>query len=164
MTRQHCFLTHAARRFTVPGLPKKKTLMTDIVSTHGLKVARVLHDFIEREVLPGTGIAADAFWSGFAKLAGDLAPKNRALLARRELQQKIDEWHTARRGKLFDRAEYERFLRSIGYLEPEGPDFSVTTPQIDPEVAMLAGPQLDGAALQCALRPQRRQCALGKPV
>ena len=117
--------------------------MADMVEVHGLKVAAVLFDFIEKDVLPGTGLASDAFWSGFAKLAGDLEPKNRALLARRDaLQSQIDEWHEARRGKPVDRAEYESFLRQIGYLEPEGADFSVTTPEVDPEVAMLAGPQL----------------------
>src|ERR1700679_719841 len=117
--------------------------MTDTVATHGLKVAKVLYDFVEKEALPGTGIASDAFWSGFAKLAHDLAPKNRALLAKRDqLQEQIDEWHVARRGKIFDKPEYEAFLRGIGYLEPEGADFTITTPEIDPEVAMLAGPQL----------------------
>jgi malate synthase len=117
--------------------------MADMVETNGLKVARVLFDFIEMDVLPGTGIASGAFWSGFAKLAGDLAPKNRALLARRDdLQHQIDEWHIARRGKLFDRADYESFLRGIGYLEPEGADFSVTTENVDPEIATMAGPQL----------------------
>jgi len=117
--------------------------MTDTVAIHGLKVAKVLHDFIENEALPGTGISSDAFWRGFAKFAHDLAPKNRALLARRDqLQEQIDEWHTARRGKIFEKAEYEAFLRNIGYLEPEGADFAITTPEVDPEVAMLAGPQL----------------------
>src|SRR5450755_1479784 len=104
--------------------------MADMIETNGLKVARVLFDFIEKDVLPGTGIASGAFWSGFAKLAGDLAPKNRALLARRDdLQHQIDQWHIARRGKVFDRSEYENFLRGIGYLEQEGADFSVTTPE-----------------------------------
>jgi malate synthase len=117
--------------------------MADMVEVHGLKVAAVLFDFIEKDVLPGTGLASDTFWSGFAKLAGDLEPKNRALLARRDaLQSQIDEWHEARRGKPVDRAEYESFLRGIGYLENEGADFSITTPEVDPEVAMLAGPQL----------------------
>jgi len=117
--------------------------MSDTVATHGLKVAKVLYDFIEKEALPGTGIASDVFWSGFAKLTRDLAPKNRALLAKRDqLQEQIDEWHVARRGKVFDKAEYEAFLRNIGYLEPEGADFAITTPEIDPEVAKLAGPQL----------------------
>jgi malate synthase len=117
--------------------------MADRITVHGLAVAPLLFDFIEKEALPGTGIASDAFWRGFAELANKLAPKNRALLAIRDkLQSQIDEWHEARRGKEIDRAEYENFLRAIGYLEPEGADFSITTPEVDPEVAMLAGPQL----------------------
>ena len=117
--------------------------MADRITVQGLQVARVLFDFIEKEALPGTGITSDAFWGGFAALADRLAPKNRALLAVRDrLQSQIDEWHSARRGKAVDRGEYESFLRGIGYLEPEGADFSITTPEVDPEVAMLAGPQL----------------------
>ncbi len=117
--------------------------MADRITVQGLQVAPVLFDFIEKEVLPGTGIDANAFWRGFAGLANSLVPKNRALLGTRDrLQSQIDEWHSARRGKVIDRAEYENFLRGIGYLEPEGADFSITTPDVDPEVAMLAGPQL----------------------
>jgi malate synthase len=117
--------------------------MPDTVSIHGLKVAKVLYDFINGEALAGTGIDSDAFWQGFAKLAGDLEPKNRALLATRDqLQSQIDEWHEARRGKPISMEEYESFLRGIGYLEAEGPDFTITTPPVDPEVALLAGPQL----------------------
>jgi malate synthase len=117
--------------------------MADRITVQGLQVARVLFDFIEKEALPGTGITSDAFWGSFAALADRLAPKNRALLAVRDrLQSQIDEWHSARRGKAVDRGEYESFLRGIGYLEPEGADFSITTPEVDPEVAMLAGPQL----------------------
>ena len=117
--------------------------MADRITVSGLQVAPALYDFIEKEALPGTGIASDAFWSDFARLANDLAPRNRALLATRDrLQSQIDEWHIARRGKAIDRAEYESFLRGIGYLEPEGADFAITTPEVDPEVAQLAGPQL----------------------
>jgi malate synthase len=117
--------------------------MADRITVHGLAVAPLLFDFIEKEALPGTGIASDAFWRGFAALANKLAPRNRALLATRDkLQSQIDEWHEARRGKVIDRTEYEKFLRSIGYLEAEGADFSITTPEVDPEVAILAGPQL----------------------
>ena len=117
--------------------------MTDRVQIHGLQVARILFDFVEKDVMPGTGIPSGNFWSGFAGLANALTPKNRALLATRDqLQSQIDEWHDARRGKTLDRAEYEAFLRAIGYLLPEGPDFTITTPDVDPEVALLAGPQL----------------------
>ena len=117
--------------------------MADRITVQGLQVAPALFDFIEKEALPGTGIASDAFWRGFAGLANGLAPRNRDLLAIRDtLQNQIDEWHKTRRGKVIDRAEYESFLRGIGYLEPEGADFSITTPEVDPEVALLAGPQL----------------------
>lgn len=116
--------------------------MTDFVEIHGLKVAEELHRFVAAEALPGTGVAEDAFWTGFSKIAHDLAPKNRALLGKRDdLQAKIDEWHRAN-GAPSDLAAYEEFLREIGYLLPEGPAFSVETENVDPEIAVLAGPQL----------------------
>ncbi|TKT74865.1 malate synthase G [Aquamicrobium sp. LC103] len=116
--------------------------MTNHVETHGLKVARELHDFVVTEALPGTGVEADAFFRELAAIAHDLAPKNRALLARRdELQDKIDAWHR-KNGAPSDLRVYEAFLREIGYLLPEGPDFKVTTENVDPEIARVAGPQL----------------------
>ena len=116
--------------------------MENRVETHGLKVARELHDFVSREALPGTGIDADAFWRDFAAILRDLAPRNRALLARRdELQQQIDRWYLDH-GAPSDMAAYEAFLREIGYLLPEGPAFAVTTQNVDPEIAVTAGPQL----------------------
>src|SRR5688572_9889940 len=109
----------------------------------GLKVAEVLHDFVELEVLPGTGIEAPALWAGFDKLVRRLAPRNRALLRRRDaLQSAIDAWHRKHRGTTFDRPAYAAFLRDIGYLEPEGPDFTVDTANVDDEIARIAGPQL----------------------
>ncbi|MFM2356162.1 MAG: hypothetical protein RLZZ528_1898 [Pseudomonadota bacterium] len=117
--------------------------MTERVDRNGLKVARVLADFIESRALPGTGVAAQAFWSGLAALIRDLGPKNRALLARRDaLQARIDAWHLARRGQDHDPAAYEAFLREIGYIVPEGPAFTIETTGTDPEIAAIAGPQL----------------------
>ena len=108
-----------------------------------LQVAKVLARFIEEEALPGSGIAAAAFWQGFAGLLQEFAPQNRKLLAKREnLQARIDAWHIARRGQAHDHAAYKAFLTEIGYLLPEGPDFSITTEGVDPEVATVAGPQL----------------------
>ena len=85
--------------------------MPSRITVSGLKVAPELHDFIETEALPGTGIASAAFWDGFARIAGTFAPRNRALVARRDaLQAQIDAWHTARQGQPHDPAAYKAFL------------------------------------------------------
>jgi len=117
--------------------------MTKRLDRAGLQVDAVLARFVEDEALPGTGITPDTFWQGFAGLLADFAPKNRALLAKREaLQAKIDAWHIARRGQPHDHAAYKAFLAEIGYLLPEGPAFSIETTNVDPEVAKVPGPQL----------------------
>ena len=116
---------------------------TGRVSTHGMEVDPALHAFVEGEALRGTGIEADAFWSALAALLRDLAPRNRELLAvREEMQVRIDAWHRERRGKPHDAAAYRAFLEEIGYIVPEGPDFTVETEGLDPEIASVAGPQL----------------------
>ena len=117
--------------------------MTERVQIGGLQVAKVLFDFVNNEAIPGTGVNADAFWAGAASVIHDLAPKNRALLAKRdELQAKIDAWHQARAGQAHDAAAYKAFLQEIGYLLPEPEDFKVTTENVDEEIATMAGPQL----------------------
>jgi malate synthase len=109
----------------------------------GLRIDDLLLGFIEGEALPGTGIAPKAFWNGVAGLLSDLVPVNRALLAKRDtLQAEIDDWHLVRVGKPHDPVAYKTFLTEIGYLVPEGPDFTIGTTNVDPEVATLAGPQL----------------------
>jgi malate synthase len=110
---------------------------------HGLQVDHRLAEFIEARALPGTGVQADALWSGFAALLADLAPKNRALLAKRDdLQARIDAWHRAHRAAPHDHQAYRAFLENIGYLLPEGPDFKIDTAKVDPEIALIPGPQL----------------------
>ncbi len=117
--------------------------MTAYVRHGAIEIAPVLHRFVENEVLPGTGIAPAAFWSGLERILLDLAPKNRALLDKRDaIQAQIDRWHRERRGKPFDAAEYKTFLAGIGYLVAIGPDFSIDTQKVDDEIARLAGPQL----------------------
>jgi malate synthase len=117
--------------------------MTKRLDRAGLQVDAVLARFVEDEALPGTGIEASSFWSGFAGLLADFAPQNRALLAKRDtLQAKIDAWHVARRGQPHDHAAYKAFLAEIGYLLPEGPAFTIETVNVDPEVAKVPGPQL----------------------
>ncbi|QXT38729.1 malate synthase G [Gymnodinialimonas ceratoperidinii] len=117
--------------------------MTTRVEKNGLQVAEELATFVETQALPGSGVSAEDFWEGFSDLAHDLAPRNAALLARRdELQDKIDQWHIARRDTAHDPDAYLEFLKDIGYLVPEGEPFHIDTTKIDPEIATVAGPQL----------------------
>ncbi len=111
--------------------------------TGGLNIATVLHDFVAREALPGTGLTDAALVDGLAAILKEFAPRNAALLAKRdELQRLIDAWHLGRRGQAVDAADYEAFLRDIGYLAEEPADFAVATERVDEEIAHIAGPQL----------------------
>ncbi len=113
------------------------------IKVAGLAVASVLHDFIEAEALPGSGVTAEEFWAGLAALIRELGPRNLQLLAlREELQARIDDFHRAGSGKPVDPAGYERFLRKIGYLLPQPADFAIRTSNVDDEIATIAGPQL----------------------
>ncbi|RSC27939.1 malate synthase G [Pseudomonas putida] len=117
--------------------------MTGYVQVGGLQVAKVLYDFVNDEAIAGTGIVAEQFWAGAEKIINDLAPKNKALLAKRDqLQAKIDAWHQARQGQAHDAATYKAFLQEIGYLLPQADDFQATTQNVDEEIAHMAGPQL----------------------
>ncbi|MBS0478709.1 MAG: malate synthase G, partial [Proteobacteria bacterium] len=110
---------------------------------HGLQVASELAAFIEQRALPGTGITADAFWSDAADIFATFAPRNAKLLEKRDvIQAEIDGWHAQRAGSPIDQAEYQAFLKSIGYLVDEPAPFRVTTENVDPEIATTAGPQL----------------------
>lgn len=116
--------------------------MDERVRIGGLSVAASLHRFVEDEALPGSGIESQAFWDGAGAIVHDLAPRTRELLARRdELQSRIDDWHREHPGTP-DAATYTDFLREIGYLLDEPDDVSVTTAEVDDEVARIAGPQL----------------------
>ena len=117
--------------------------MTSRVDKFGLQVSAPLYEMIEKEALPGTGVTSDTFWQGLSALIHDLGPKNRALLAKRDaIQQKIDEWHRAHPGPITDMAAYKAFLTEIGYLVPQGPGFSIDTPNVDDAIAKVPGPQL----------------------
>ncbi|MDY7535825.1 malate synthase G [Pseudomonas sp. Bout1] len=117
--------------------------MTEHVQVGGLQVAKVLFDFVNNEAIPGTGITAGQFWAGADKVIHDLAPKNKALLAKRDdFQARIDTWHQAHAGQAHDAVAYKAFLQDIGYLLPEAADFQASTQNVDEEIAHMAGPQL----------------------
>ncbi|MEW6438524.1 MAG: malate synthase G [Pseudomonadota bacterium] len=117
--------------------------MRDYQTVGGLKVAKTLYEFIAVEALPGTGVSAEAFWTGFEKLIGEFAPQIATQLRiRDDLQDKIDAYHIGHRGRPFDPSDYEQFLREIGYLVPEPADFSIATENVDDEIALVPGPQL----------------------
>ena len=115
--------------------------MSERIKIDGLQIAPELHAFVERAA-KGTGVKPKDFWAGFSAVVHDLAPKNRALLKKRDdIQEKIDAWHRANPGPI-DHVAYKKFLKKIGYIVPEGEAFKVATKNVDPEIAKVAGPQL----------------------
>ena len=117
--------------------------MTQRIARAGLQVAPVIVELLEEQICPGTGVSGETVWSGLAQILADLRPRNDELLAIRDtLQARIDRWHRDNPGPNYDRAAYKQFLKDIGYLLPEPAPFTVTTSNVDPEVASLAGPQL----------------------
>jgi malate synthase len=117
--------------------------MRATVNVDRLKIDKALYDFVNTEAMAGSGVQAQEFWSGFASMVSAMAPRNAALLRRRdELQAKIDAWHRQNPGPGFDRPKYMAFLREIGYLVAEKEAFAVSTANVDAEIAHIAGPQL----------------------
>ncbi len=117
--------------------------MSERITEGGLHIDAGLHSLLEQDIAPGTGVSPEQFWQGLDAIVRDLAPRNRDLLATRaSLQEQIDSWHRANPGPDYDRAEYKAFLEAIGYLLPEPANFAISTENVDPEVATLAGPQL----------------------
>ncbi len=117
--------------------------MTERTTHHRLQVASTLAEFIDQQVLPGTGVSSEAFWAGFDALVHDLAPKNAALLAERDrLQTELDAWHKAKPGPIKNMAKYRAFLEAIGYLVPVPAKVKLRTKNVDAELALQAGPQL----------------------
>ncbi|OYU97914.1 MAG: malate synthase G, partial [Burkholderiales bacterium PBB5] len=117
--------------------------MSNRTPIHRLQFDTALAQFINTEVLPGTGVNADAWWAGVDALVHDLAPKNAALLAERDrLQTMLDQWHSTHPGPIADMPAYQAFLREIGYLQPVPATVQATTTNVDAELALQAGPQL----------------------
>jgi len=108
-----------------------------------LSISSKLLNFVNDELLPGTGVTKENFWSGLDKCAHELTPKNRKLLEYREnLQKKIDVWHRDKKTEKIDIKEYSTFLSEIGYLKKEGEKFIIETKNVDSEISSIAGPQL----------------------
>ncbi len=117
--------------------------MTDRIQIAGLQIAPAIHQLLEREIAPGTGVSAEDFWTGLATLLNEFGPRNRELLAvRDDIQAKIDAWHHANPGPNYNKAAYKTFLQEIDYLLPEGEDFNIETTGADEEICAVAGPQL----------------------
>jgi malate synthase len=117
--------------------------MSERIQQGGLQVAEEIFDLVANELTPGTGVTVEHFWAFFEEIINDLTPKNRELLqVRKNLQDQIDAWHDQRAGESIDQAEYKAFLQKIGYLVKEGRDFQIETENVDPEIALMAGPQL----------------------
>ena len=117
--------------------------MTKRISIANLQVAEELYSFVNQRVLPGTALSEDAFWSGFAKLIAELTPKNKGLLLKRDaLQQQITNYHQDHQADKFNFADYKQYLTKIGYLAAPVDDFSISTTNVDAELATIAGPQL----------------------
>lgn len=117
--------------------------MPNRIELAGLKIDAALHSLLAQEIAPGTGVDPGAFWQGLADIWAELGPENKRLLKEREsLQAQINQWHRDHRNQTWDADKYEAFLREIGYLQPSPPAFNITTENVDPEIAHIAGPQL----------------------
>ncbi len=113
------------------------------IEQNGLSIDAELHEFIEKEAIPDSGISATTFWAGLASLHNSFGPQiKHALAIRADLQAKIDTWHKQNPGAHYDRVAYKKFLQDIGYLVEEGPAFKIQTQNVDPEISTIAGPQL----------------------
>lgn len=116
--------------------------MVERVTVADLQIAKPLFELVE-SIAPDLGVDTAKYWSDFAAILADLAPRNRELLAKRDaIQSQIDAWHVERKGQPLDFAAYKAFLQEIGYLLEEGDDFSINTSNVDDEIATIAGPQL----------------------
>ena len=113
------------------------------IKINNLSVSKILADFINKELLPGTKINKQKFWKGFDKSVHDLAPKNIKLLQKRErLQKAIDALHIDQKDNKLNLKKYTKFLTKIGYLRKPGPNFKIKTKNIDVEISSICGPQL----------------------
>ena len=113
------------------------------INVNGLKVDKILFDFVNSEVIPGLDIKSENFWTGFSQAVHELTPRNKKLINKRdEIQKKIDQWHLSNKDVKINENEYLKFLKSINYIVEEKEDFQIDTSKVDKEIAKIAGPQL----------------------
>ena len=108
-----------------------------------LKISKVLYEFLENDVLLPLNVNSDLFWKGFEEIIYKFSPLNKKLLEKRdEIKNLIDNFYKNNKDKAINQEEYISFLKDIGYIVPEGPDFKIETENVDEEIAKIAGPQL----------------------
>ena len=113
------------------------------ITINNLTIDKILYNFVNEEVLPGTNIDPKNFWKKFDLVIPELAQNNKKLIVKREeIQKKIDQWHKSKIGKDFNKKDYIIFLKSIGYIVEEKENFKISTSGVDPEISSIAGPQL----------------------
>ena len=117
--------------------------MTNRIKRGNLNVAEILINFIENEALPGTNISADRFWDKLEKILDKFVPENKRLLeVRAKIKSQIDDFYKEKSGRDIPHDEYINFLKKINYIVPQGENFKIETENVDPELALKAGPQL----------------------
>ena len=117
--------------------------MTNRIKRGNLNVAEILINFIENEALPGTNISADRFWDKLEKILDKFVPENKRLLeVRAKIKSQIDDFYKENSGRDVPHDEYINFLKKINYIVPQGENFKIETENVDPELALKAGPQL----------------------
>ena len=118
-------------------------MTSQFISTDKIQIAKPLYDLVNDEIIPGTGVDQENFWTSLSQIVDKLSNENRQLLDQRtQIQKKIDDWHKDNRSHQFDIKKYKSFLQKIGYIQPKSPEFKISTKGIDDEISNIAGPQL----------------------
>ena len=114
-----------------------------MIEQKNIKIDLNLFNFINSEVLNDLNISIENFWNGFSDIVDIYYKKNNDLLnIRKNLQSKINDWHVAHKSKDINLEEYKKFLKEINYIVKEGPEFKITTSNVDKEISTICGPQL----------------------
>ena len=92
--------------------------MTNRIQVGNLSVAECLYELVNEQIIPGTDIESDKFWADFEAILTDLAPKNKALLAKRAtIQKQMDEWY--QNNASYDMDSYNEAVDSNGQVQPK---------------------------------------------